>query len=342
MVQPHSPHPRLVIRGIPISPCVILAPMAAVTHAPFRRICREIGNVGLVCTEQISTAALHYSSERTERMLRWSAAEKPLSVQLFGADPAMMAAATVRVVDEGADIVDINMGCWVPKVCRQGAGAALLRDAEQARRVVGAVLAVSRVPVTVKMRAGWSPDSLTSLGLAHDLEAMGVAAFTLHGRTADQGFEGQADWRWIADFRRSLRVPVIGNGDIRSPEDALRMIGSTHCHGVMVGRAAIGNPWLLDRIGRALQGRAPATAPALEERAAVALRHARELVVIMGELPAIRHLRGLLPHYVQGLHGASRLREGMVRACTLGDVERLFEEISTLRQAPEVQGGPAD
>lgn len=334
MDHAHTPRPPLVIGGIRISPCVVLAPMAAVTHAPFRRICREIGGVGLVCTEQISTAALHYSSERTERMLQWSASEKPLSVQLFGADASMMADAAARVVDEGADIVDINMGCWVPKVCRQGAGAALLKNAEQARRVVGAVLSVSRVPVTVKMRAGWSPDSLTSLNLALELEAMGVAGFTLHGRTADQGFEGQADWRWIADFRRSLRVPVIGNGDIRSPEDALRMIESTDCHGVMVGRAAIGNPWLLARVCRALLGLPPAPAASLDERAAVAMRHARELIEVMGELPAIRHLRGLLPHYVQGLHGASRLREGMVRACTLGDVERLFVEMASARQPP--------
>src|SRR5258706_12149601 len=180
------------VGGIKIDPPVVWAPMADVTNGAFRRVCKIIGRPGLLCTEQISTQAIHYKSERTYQMFDWTEAERPLSVQLFGADPEIMAEAARIVVDRGADIVYIKMGCWVPKVCRQGAGAALLKDEATAVRVVDAIVRAVNVPVTIKMRAGWDAANLTSVPLAREFEKLGASGFTLHGRTAKQGFEGSA------------------------------------------------------------------------------------------------------------------------------------------------------
>lgn len=312
---------------VKVDPPVVLAPMADVTNGAFRRLCKRIGLPGLIVTEQISTQAVHYMSERTWQMFDWTNAEKPLSVQLFGADPCMMAEAARIVVDHGASIVDINMGCWVPKVCKQGAGAALLKDEATALRVVESVIRAVDVPVTVKMRAGWDRANLTSVPLARTLESLGVQAFALHGRTATQGYEGSADWEWIADVKRAVSVPVVGNGDIRSPIDAARMMNETGCDGVMIGRAAIGNPWILRDVGHYLRTGDLLPPPTLTERIDAGLIHLSDLAQTMGEDRAVRHLRGQLPHYVKGLRGASEARESIVRSTTIEDVKAIFNRV---------------
>jgi tRNA-dihydrouridine synthase B len=321
------------IGGIRIDPPVILAPMADVTNGAFRRVCKRVGAPGLIVTEQISTQAIHYKSERTYQMFDWTEAEHPLSVQLFGADPAIMAEAARIVVDRGADIIDINMGCWVPKVCKQGAGAALLKDEDTAVRVVDAIIKAVDVPVTVKMRAGWDLASLTSVRLARKLEQIGVQAFALHARTARQGYEGHADWNWIAAIKQALSVPVTGNGDIRSPEDAARMLRETGCDGVMIGRAAIGNPWILRDVGHYLRTGDHLPLPSWQERVDTAIEHLTGLAETMGEDRAVRHLRGQLPHYVKGCAGASRVREQIVKATTTAEVRSIFDRFM------ESQGG---
>lgn len=315
------------IGGIQIDPPVVLAPMADVTNGAFRRVCKRIGRPGLIVTEQISTQAIHYKSARTFQMFDWTEAEAPLSVQLFGADPTMMAEAARIVVDRGANIVDINMGCWVPKVCRQGAGAALLKDEATAVRVVEAIIKAVPVPVTVKMRAGWDCSNLTSVPLAKEFEKLGAQQFALHARTAQQGYQGNADWNWIAEIKAAVSVPVVGNGDIRSPEDAARMMRLTGCDGVMIGRAAIGYPWILRDIGHYLQTGELLPPPGLDERIEAAMSHLTGLVDTMGEDRAVRHLRGQLPHYIKGYRGASEAREHIIKANTIAQVEAILRRV---------------
>lgn len=319
------------IGGVSIYPPVILAPMADVTNGVFRRIAKRVGNPGLVCTEQISTYAIHYRNQKTMNMFDWQPEEHPLSVQLFGGDPGIMAEAAQLVVEAGAGIVDINMGCWVPKVCRIGAGAALLRDEVSALKVVRAVVDAVTVPVTVKMRLGWDYSHLTSIPLAKAMEQFGVAAFTLHARTASQGYEGSADWIWIRRLKENVSVPVIGNGDVRAPEDAAAMIRETGCDGVMVGRAAIGAPWVLGQIGHYLETGELLPNPSPSERVGWAMEHVRRLASQWGERQAVTHLRGQLPLYVKGLSGAVHVRAGIVKAKTISEVEdclRIFLQSS--------------
>src|SRR5687768_8819612 len=315
------------IGSIKVDPPVVLAPMADVTNGAFRRVCKRIGAPGLLCTEQISTQAVHYKSARTFQMFDWTESERPLSVQLFGADPQIMAEAARIVADLGADIVDINMGCWVPKVCKQGAGAALLKDEAAAVKVVAAVIKSVPVPVTIKMRAGWSQANLTSIPLAKEFERLGAQAFALHGRTAEQGFEGNADWRWIAEIKQAVSVPVVGNGDIRNPLDAARMLRETGCDGIMIGRAAIGNPWILRDVGFYLKAGDFLPPPSIQERIETAMIHLCDLAETMGEDRAVRHLRGQIPHYVKGLRGASQAREEIVRASAIDQVRSILDSV---------------
>jgi len=316
------------IGPICIDPPVVLAPMADVTNGAFRRLAKRIGGPGLVVTELISTMAVHFRNERTMSMFDVTEDQHPLAVQLFGADPAIMAEAARVAVDEGADIIDINMGCWVPKVCKTGGGAAMLKDEDMACRVVEAIIRAVPAPVTVKMRAGWDYEHLASAQLARKLQGIGAAAFALHARTAMQGYTGDADWRLIAEIKQAVSRPVLGNGDIKTPQDAERMLSETGCDGIMIGRAAIGNPWILRDTVHYLRTGELLPPPSLEERIAAALSHVCDLARTMGEDRAVRHLRGQLPQYVRGYPGAARIRDRMVAACTISEVEAIFASIS--------------
>ena len=307
---------------------VVLAPMAGITSHPFRLICKRHGNVGLVVTELISSMAIHYRNAKTYGMFDWSDEERPAFCQLFGADPNVMAEAARIVVDHGADGVDINMGCWVPKVAKTGAGAALLKDLCQAEAVVSAVIrAVPEVPVSVKVRSGWQQGELTAIRFARAAADLGAKAIAVHARFASQGFTGNADWSVIARVKDAVgdRIPVIGNGDVETPGDARRMLDETGCDGVMVGRAAMGDPWLLARIGAYLEDGVELPEPTVRDRIEVAREHARLQVAGQGEAAACRELRGVLGHCFRGIPGAVRTRTALVSASTLAEIEGVLD-----------------
>lgn len=326
----------MLIGTLDIWPPVVLAPMAGITSHPFRLICREVGRVGYVVTELISSHAIHYKNQKTYGMFDWTDEERPSFCQLFGGDPDTMAEAAQVVVEQGCDGVDINMGCWVPKVAKTGAGAVLLKDLCRAEAVVKAVVdAVPQVPVTVKVRSGWDPSDETAPRFARAAADLGVKAVTVHARYASQGFTGTADWSVIARVKEAVggRIPVIGNGDIETPQDARRMLDTTGCDAVMIGRAAMGNPWLLAQIGLYLETGVLAPGPTVQERLDVARRHARLQIAQQGENIGPKECRGLLGHYFKGYPGASHLRSNLTTVKSLAEIEDLLDEAQAWHRA---------
>ena len=333
-----------------IAPPLLLAPMEDVTNLPFRLIAKRIGNPGLVFTEFVSAMAVHYRAHKTFKKFRVHPEERPLSIQIFGGDAETMANAARLAEEAGADFVDINMGCWVPKVCKTGAGAALLKDPVVAEGIVRSVVRAVSIPVSVKVRAGWDYSLFAAPDLAKRFQDQGIQMLTLHARFAKQGFEGEADWRLIGDLRESVSIPLIGNGDVKTPEDATRMLRETGCDGVMVGRAAISNPWALGRIAAALEGRPVPNEPTIRERVETAMDHIRLMVdyergelgsldfdeSVMGKVPrsdldpehlACRALRGQIPLYIKGFPGASALRGRLSQCSTVMEYEDLLTSL---------------
>ncbi len=335
-----------------MDPPILLAPMEDVTNLAFRLVTKRIAGPGLMFTEFVSAMAIHLNVRKTFSKLRVHPEEKPLGIQIFGGDPAVMAEAARVCEAMGADLVDINMGCWVPKVCRAGAGAALLKEPELAVKIVSSVVKAVRVPVSVKVRAGWSYECFAAPELAKRFEDCGVQMVTLHARFAKQGFEGEADWRLIEKMRKAIRIPLVGNGDIRDAGDALRMFAETGVDGVMVGRAVIGNPWKLREIIEGVQGRAISPKPSVREKVSVALEYLRLAVQDIcsqadasregleeAERRAVRSVRSVLPHFIKGEPGSASLRAQLVRAETYGEVESLLEDF--VRRTGERMFAPA-
>lgn len=326
-------HYGFEVGPIRVEPPVLLAPMEDVSNQPFRRIAKRIAGPGLMFTEFVSAMAIHYGAAKTIKKMRIHPEERPLGVQIFGGDPQIMGE-TARLAEEmGADLVDINMGCWVPKVCKTGSGAALLKDPESAEQIVSAVVRAVRVPVTVKVRAGWDWSLFAAPELAKRFEGAGAQMLTLHARFAKQGFEGEADWRLIGQLREAVRIPLVGNGDVKTPEDALRMLDETGCDGVMVGRAAISNPWALNRIVAGVKGEPVPKEPTLRERIETALSHLRMMVAFeeeagaepkSAELWATRHLRGQIPMYIKGEPGAAQIRDRLTKCSSVAEVEEIL------------------
>jgi len=296
----------LQIGALKLKNRLIMAPMAGITNPPFRLIAKRLG-AGLVVTEMVSAVGLSRGHEKTVRYLNGFPEEKPLSVQIFGAEPQIMAMAAEIVVQKGADLVDINMGCPARKVVKNGSGGALLRNPTAVRDMVMAVRKACTVPLTVKIRAGWSPDDANFLEIAGIIEDCGADAVTIHPRFVKQGFSGQADWRIIREVKRNLSIPVIGNGDVFKPELALQMREETGCDGVMVGRGAMGNPWIFRQILDLEKG-LEARPPDLSERKTVILEHFALLSRVIGENRASKMMRGLLLGYTKGLPHSSSFR----------------------------------
>lgn len=316
-------------RNVQFDPPLILAPMAGVTDRQFRLILRRLGGVGLVTMEFISSEALVRRNEHTLKLMHYSEEERPLSIQVYGSDPRRMADAARVVEAIGADVCDINMGCPANKVLKGCAGCALMGDLDLARKIVAEVRRAISIPLTVKFRAGVRDDALNYLELGHICESEGVDAVALHPRTAKQMYRGAADWSRIAQLKRELSIPVAGNGDVASVDDALRMFRETGCDAVMIGRASMKNPWIYNQIAARLRGDA-AVEPTLEDRRALILAHFELLMRQEDDTKfALHKLRTFTGWYTHGLPAGSRLRARINVLDTpqafIEAIERFFE-----------------
>ena len=300
----------LKLGPISVDPPLWLAPMAGVTDRDFRLIVRRIGGVGVVTMEFISSRAIVSGNEKTRELMHFSPEERPLSIQIYGSDAATMREAALVVEELGADICDINMGCPANKVLKGCAGAALMGDLKLAESIVRAVRDAISIPLTVKFRLGLDDCRRNYLDLGRLCEANGVAAVALHARTARQMFTGEADWSHLARLKEALSIPVIGNGDVREPEDALRMMAETGCDGVMVGRGATKNPWIFRQTAARMSG-SQVTEPTLADRRDLILDHFRMVADRENSLFALHKLRKFTGWYTHGLPNGRKLRQAI-------------------------------
>ncbi len=311
------------IGALSVEPPLLLAPMAGITDRDFRLLVRRLGGCGLVSMEFISAVGLLKEKPSTLRMLHFVEEERPMAIQIYGSDPHTMAEAAAQVEAMGADVCDINMGCPANKVLKGCAGAALTGDPHLARRIVHEVRKRLRIPLTVKFRLGLRADRLTYLELGRMFEAEGVNAITLHPRTATQMFSGQADWSAIARLKESVSIPVIGNGDVKTPEDAIRMFQETGCDGVMIGRAALLNPWIFRQTADLLSGRQPHQ-PTLADRYALMRQHFSWVLTREDEKTALHKLKTFVGWYTHGLPHGRQLR------CQLSQLQKPEEIMASV------------
>lgn len=305
---------------------LILAPMAGVCDMPYRVIAHRYG-AALVCAEMVSSQGIRYRNQHTEELLHIEPGEHPLSMQIFGSDPAVMAQAAAVVEEAGADIVDINMGCPVKKVVKNGDGSALMKNLPLAEKVIRAVVDAVSIPVTVKMRTGWDEDHFTAPELAKRAEAAGAAAVTVHGRTREQFYSGKANWQKIKAVVDSVSIPVIGNGDIVDGPSAKKMMDETGCQAVMVGRAAQGNPWIFPQIRHYLATGEELPPPTAKERYTQMLAHFEALLTYKGEYIGVREMRSHASWYTRGLYGSAALREKINRAQSAGEFREIVGQM---------------
>jgi nifR3 family TIM-barrel protein len=319
----------MIIGTVTIPGKALLAPMAGVTDASFRRICAEMG-AAITFTEMVSAKGLLYSPGCSADLLADSGIQGSKAMQLFGNEPEMMADMALQY-GTGYDFVDINMGCPVPKIVKAGQGSALMSQPEWAGNIVSTLVKRLNKPVTVKIRKGWDDDHVNAVEFARRMEGSGAAAVTVHGRTREQFYRGKADWRIIGQVKEALRIPVIGNGDVFEAADAAAMLEATGCDAVMVGRGAQGNPWIFPQINAKLQGLEPQQ-PSLEQRLAVARRHSAELCALKGERIAVQEMRKQLSWYIKGIPQASRWRNRLNALATMEEIALLLEQIAQEQQ----------
>lgn len=295
------------IGEIKLAAPLALAPMAGITDLPFRLICRRLG-CGMTVSEMVSAKGLLYKNVKTTEMLRIDDGERPTAIQLFGSVPEELAEAARMVEASGADMIDFNMGCPVPKIVNNGEGSALMKQPQLAHDILAAMVKAVKIPVTVKFRAGWDDSSRNAVEIAKAVEAAGVSAVAVHGRTRQQFYEGKADWGIIAEVKQAVKVPVFGNGDIFTVEDGLRMLAETGVDGLMIGRGADGNPWIFRELAAVLRGEERPAAPSLQERLAQAAEHLDMLIDYKGEHISVKEMRRHISAYLKGLPHAAEFR----------------------------------
>ena len=304
---------------------VFLAPMAGVTDLPFRLICKELG-CGLLYTEMINAKALCYDDKNTKKMLNILDEEHPVAVQIFGSEPEFMGKATQILNDYPNEILDINMGCPAPKVVKNGDGSALMRNPKLAGQVRDQVVKNSKKPVTLKIRKGWDDNSVNALEIAKIAEDCGICAITIHGRTREQYYSGQADWDIIGEVKSQISIPVIGNGDVTSVEDAIRIKDHTGCDAIMIGRGAQGNPWIFKRIDHYMKTGQLLDPPSKDEKIDIAIKHMDLAIKEHGEYVAVREMRKHIGWYLKGMKHSARFRDQINHMVTAKEV------IDTLNQ----------
>jgi nifR3 family TIM-barrel protein len=319
----------LRIEGLETQNNVFLAPLAGIGDNSYRILGRRFG-AGLTFSEMVSAHGITKRNRRTMDLLLTTPIERPIGIQLFGSDPEIMEQAVLSCADYPMDLIDINSGCSVRKVLRTGAGAGLLDDPAHFFRVVKACVAVSSRPVSVKLRLGLSEDRINVVETSLAAQEAGASLLTLHPRTAEMGYGGSARWEYIGLVKQRLRIPVCGNGDIRTPEDAIRMVRETACDAVMIGRAAIGNPWLIDATIHAFESfpEPPGLSePSVRDRVSLALEHLELVISFKGEERAVREMRRHIYRYIRGIHDAAKLREVLFRLRTAGELRSHLQSL---------------
>lgn len=315
---------KLTIGNVTLENNLILAPMAGVTDLPFRLLCKEQG-AGLLCTEMISAKAIHFKNKNTKSLMRILPEERPVSLQLFGSEPDLMAEIAAQIEDEPFDILDINMGCPVPKVVNNQEGSALMKNPKLVGEIVSKMASAIKKPLTVKIRKGFTEGSVNAVEIAKIIEASGAAAIAVHGRTREQYYAGKADWDIIRQVKEAVSIPVIGNGDVNSPESAKRLIEETGCDGIMIGRAARGNPWIFGRINRFLETGVKEEEPGVQEVKEMILKHARLQIEYKGEYTGMREMRKHVAWYTAGMPHSASVRRQVNEVETYEQLEKLVE-----------------
>ncbi|MDO5416690.1 MAG: tRNA dihydrouridine synthase DusB [Lachnospiraceae bacterium] len=320
---------KLTIGNVTLENNLILAPMAGVTDQPYRLLCREQG-CGMVVTEMVSAKAILYKNKNTQELLRVSPQERPAAVQLFGSDPEILGEIAAQIEDGPYDFIDLNMGCPVPKIVNNGEGSALMKDPKKVEAILTSMVKHVKKPVTVKFRKGFNDTLVNAVEIARIAEGCGVSAVAVHGRTREQYYSGKADWSIIRQVKEAVKIPVIGNGDVFSPQDAKRMMEETGCDGIMVGRGAKGNPWIFSQINHYLETGELLPRPPVAEIKAMILRHGTLLAEYKGEKTAMREMRKHMAWYTAGLPHSAALRNEINLVETLEEMAQLLDTRLTI------------